>query len=560
MSTKGGEYPLNCTFSVYQDSEADLCIFHSRVPEKDPRKVRKALDKLRKRDDSTIADIHLSGLTDGSQLDFSGLKILDSDLSDADFTKSDFVSSQEQSNRSTATFRNVSFRDSTLHDTDCRGTRFESCDFRGSYLNNINFNSPLTKLQSSIFVDSQCNNVDFRRSDLNGADFSRSRITHSQYQGAILKEADFIGSIIRDVNFNWATLTSSNFTDADITDSEMSVADLEGAQFVEATIHNTGFVDTQLEKVTFSGASLAGSVNFGSRLIQEHNADLLICGEFLRDKFGLKLRTGEDVPYGREALKSKMGDDWADLDGEIPDSPPDSGMQEYYPEKAFQKGYTTGWFLVSVVLALVRPVRHAVSSFSEKPGEETQGVDEESPPWQRDSEDENSQKQEEIKEEQAKLEIAEKIYSELEAAYSGSAWGDSQRKFNIRKNSIKQKRPGAIGYFRQWLLKWTMRYGESPLQVLITTFTLCLAATFFWTLLGVEINDVVVRFGVPSDLGQSMNYLGSLFEYALRLLIGVSASGVEPLGIGSSVEFALIVSGKLLFAMFVYTLGRRAVV
>ncbi|WP_222912728.1 hypothetical protein [Natrinema sp. SYSU A 869] len=155
------------------------------------------------------------------------------------------------------------------------------------------------------------------------------------------------------------------------------------------------------------------------------------------------------------------------------------------------------------------------------------------------------------------METAEEIYAKIEAAYSGTAWHGSRRQFGIRKNEVRRKQVNR-DYLRQVLNKWSMGYGERPLYVLGVAVVLGLLTTFMLPLFGVQVQGTPIRYGLPTDFTESSGYYFALLKYTFYTLVGTDPGDVTTTGGGSAIEFGLTIAGQLLFAMFVYTLGRRA--
>ena len=466
--------------------------------------------------------MNLQSLDDGSELDFSNIHIFDANLEEANLSGATL---------SNATFENSSFRNSDLSRISGQGVKLENCDLTGATLSKADFSSFQTDCSGSTFVQVRCNKTDFQQADLSRTNFSGARITNAFLQGSNLSRSEFVNTTLRNTKVFWSNISHCDFSDSKIENCDLTGVDAEKVAFYDAIITKTQFVDSQLAKSSFTGADLTDSVDFGHRLIQEYNADRLAGDEELQAEFDISVEN----QYGRKAMKEAMGDDnWYDPDVIACKEPSESEIQELYASSSGLTGFNSG-LRKYMRRVQFRRIRRRLPGGSDSDGEVSKSHGE-----------------------VECLETAETIYAKIEAAYSGTAWHDERRRFGTRKNEVRRKMVNR-SYPRQVFSKWSMGYGERPQYVLGVTIFIAFVAAFLLPIFGVQINGTKIHYDIPNNFLASLGYSFELLKFTFYTLVGVSSTEVTPIKLGSAIEFGLTVAGQLLFALFVYTLGRRAV-
>ncbi|WP_439027536.1 pentapeptide repeat-containing protein [Haloarchaeobius sp. DT45] len=584
-SAKIGQYPTSCELEQWEQSESDYCVLHEDSPNKPVSEVNKKLDRLRDQQHSNTAEIHLHDISDGSELDFTDIHFFDANLSNSNFETAEFDNS---------TFNDTRFRNAKLSKSSYVGAQLNNCDFTGSKLNNADFSTSRTDCSNSKFANTRCNGTKFMCANFSHTDFSGAQITNSHLQGADISSSEFVGATIRNTDAFWTNINSTDFTDAHISGTDFTAVDATEAIFFDAIITDTKFVDSQLLDAKFTGASLTGSVDFGCRIIQEHDADWLAGIGLTRSVCGMPAGPNATDRYGRDAMKKEMGGDWWNPKAEVCETSGDSSVQLYYSKSSIltrligkrrRYGVLT-WVTrrarksLSFVLKLIRRVAGTVmyvanqlieiinslsGNSSDKgqiePDTRDSGHSAATKSTNTGSGTEDQFSVEECRNrELSNLEQAEKIYGELEAAYSGTAWARSRRRLNIRQQEVRRKQSRFRRYPFQGMMKWSMCYGESPIHVLGAAFGVALLGATLLLCGGIEINGSLVGYRLSGNWpGKSLVYFVDVLIFSIRKIVGVEAQKVNPTGLDEIISFSLVVAGKLLFAMFVYTLGRRAV-
>lgn len=573
---------FDCPLDRWEDSPEGYCLLHgdSTSGHKHHEEVRSAFEELIKHKDEA-AELDLRGIADGSMLDLSDIEIYDSDFRNATLQNADLQTK----------FKNVDFTGADLSKADCRGASFRGCILDDTTLRKTDFRKGKTTCYNTSFVGSsctgtrfqgttlkksdfteatlketklsgaQCKDVDFIRADISEggfqgakcskADFTDATIRNSKFQGTELDDADFNGARIINGKYWGSNLNNSIFSESVISDTCFVRADLRSALFVDAVIGGTtSFREADLEGLNFSTVRLGGDVYFGTRLLQEYNADYhagcqkvwdYICGNVTPPEFSTgpayvlatdggitdptsveRAKEGNENDGKDESLLSLTeSEEWMDLPGCIQTSPPESPLESLHNRRFWLRSTSRWyWYAATIFPGIVLN---------------------------------NSKERNHLYAE------AESLYGAIESGYAGTTWGRKRRRFNIRQNAARQKQLG-LGYVRQQLLKRTMLYGESPAQVLRFAGLMIVLAAFIWSVFGVKIGSQIIHIGLPSDgVVQAGKYWLKLVGHGVRQLIGVESKLVAPQGVvGQWVETTVAVVGKLLFAMFVYALGRRA--
>jgi uncharacterized protein YjbI with pentapeptide repeats len=577
------EYDVfECPIKEWAGSTEGYCVLHGNPAngQKLQADVQAAFEKLEASQDEA-ADLNLQGLDDGSMLDLTNIQIYDSNFQEATLKQATLQTK----------FSNVDFTGADLSGAVCSGANFRKCSLDETTLRETNFRKGKTTCYETSFVGASCTSTQFEGTTLKkadftdatlvkaklagaeckNADFTRAEISEGVFQGATCSETDFTDATIRRTKFQGADLEKADFSGARIlkgqywganlqkatfAESVISYAnfvraDLQSALFIDAVIgRNTSFREANLKGVNFSTVRLGEEVDFGNRLLQEYQADYhaghqCVWDHYFDDIHPPTFRTGPTYvlatdggttqPTSGEGKRDEQENVHEDdllltltesgEEKELPDciqsTPPESPLESVH-DRHFWLRCSSPWYRYA---ATITPSLLLTGS------EETESLYAES----------------------------ERLYGAIEAGYAGTSSGDKRRRFNIRQNAARQKQLG-VGYFRQLLLKRAMLYGESPAQVLRFTGLITVLAAVTWVASGVRIGDQVIGIGYPAyGVFQQVEYWGKLAEHGVRQLIGVSSPAVAPKGVvGQWTETTVAVIGKLLFAMFVYTLGRRA--
>lgn len=475
--------PRSCWNSQWSASDDGLCVLHAEQDDKPIDDIKEAIEDLD--DDEVVTGAYLAGISDGSRLSFSEIRLVRADFSNSSFRGVDFS-----------------------------GGNFAGSDFSEANLTRANFDED-TMLSETLFINANCNSVNFSTSDLSSIRFDKANLTGAKLQHTDAPEANFDSAKLVDTKLFQTGLNDSIFRNALIEKTQFNRSRLGDANFTDAEIFNCEFIDADLSTARFNGAYIDESTDFGRQLLLEYDADRRAEPNCLLELFGVE-RLNDDF-FGNPNT------------GSPPESPPESPFEAQYGSLIF-------WLKLRI-LAFSRLFTRFRSN----------NMDPVVSPWSNDS------SQDEI------LSRSEDVYGSLKSAFRDSARPNRARRFNIREKETRRKRfYPSLEWSKLAGLKWSMRYGESPGWVVAVGACLfCFAfVVFLWT--GVELtNGMVISF----NLGGKVHF-GYLFRIALftgRRLFTFSNGDLDPQGIGSLLATLISILGKLIEAALVFTFGRRAV-
>lgn len=407
------------------------------------------------------------------------------------------------------------FSNSSLRGVDFSGGNFSGSDFTNADLTNADFSNN-SNLKEAVFNESTCNSTDFRSSTLNKAKFSNSNVTNSKFQhidgaGIKFESARIIDSELFQSNLNYAIFRSSYIQKVKFNRSLLQYAD-----FTKSEIFESNFTDANLNATRFHGSYIDEDSNFGQRLLLEYSADRSAELDWIIDRVGIPCVNNGF--YGNPNENS------------VPEEPPESPFESQQAKRSFR-----------LYVWLTAPVR-TITRLS------------------RDSSNSKDNKSELNPEtESEKLKAAEKVYASLKSAFRDSARADRARRFNIREKETRRKRTYlSLEWARLSLLRHWMNYGESPYQVIKMGIISIVISMALFLHAGIVFPDgEVVRWSVSGDFESEI--LLRISAFALRRLFTFSNGGLELVDWGSQVATVVSVTGKLIEAALVFTLGRRAV-
>ncbi|SIR88122.1 Uncharacterized protein YjbI, contains pentapeptide repeats [Haladaptatus litoreus] len=425
----------------------------------------------------------------------------DLDFADMSIPRADFAESN---------LRGVSFDGANLVGADFAHTDLKSATFQESPDSG---NKPA--LRKARFDGSTCNQTEFQLTNLDGTTFHRASIVDTELWGIDGTNIDFTEASIRKSRLHQSNLDLSIFGGGTIRDSFFTAADLSESDFSDCRIINCDFTDANLSDSRFSGANLDDETEFGSRLLSEYEADKLAEPDCLHQKFDIP--SVSDRGFGRETEP-------------ITETPPESPF-ESIPKWPARINHIAG-----------TPFRVWNRHRSRKKVSNTS----------TDSCDKSLPRQLEA------LDEATEVYGNLKSAYRDGPYGGKARKYNVRERETERKRRVlSTASIRNSLLKWGMWYGESPGHVLKMVVLMWAVAAIVLFYSGIQTPTETIVFSWQGLF--RLDIVDDVLLFSFRRLFTFSngsytvSGGSEVLGIGISAI------GKILEAMLIFTLGRRAV-
>jgi uncharacterized protein YjbI with pentapeptide repeats len=173
---------------------------------------------------------------DLADVDFSGMKLHNANLSDTDL------------------------RRSNLKNTDFRGANLVRADLRAANINKAGFN--LAKLREANFSEAYIRESDLSEADLKRAYFIRADLVRVDLWETDLTRADFrwaylIGTDLKQANLDQADLRWAHLSESNLGEANLSNANLIKASIIKTSLHHTNFQGVSLAWTHFGDVDLS---------------------------------------------------------------------------------------------------------------------------------------------------------------------------------------------------------------------------------------------------------------------------------------------------------------
>jgi uncharacterized protein YjbI with pentapeptide repeats len=151
-------------------------------------------------------------------------------------------------------------------------------------------------------------------------------------------------------------------------------------------------------------------------------------------------------------------------------------------------------------------------------------------------------------------------YQKLQFLAESNSRSDLASRSFVRRKDILRRSEANQGRWRAWLrsvvLCLTMRYGESPIRVLGTALLVVLGGSLLYPIGLVERpNGEFLRYTLSWEL---LPTLGDSVYFSLLTFTTLGYGSFQPRGLGKLVAVGEATLGLVLFAIFVFVVGRRA--
>ena len=415
-----------------------------------------------------------------------------------------------------------SFNDMSLYGGNFQNAGLAKCDFRGTDIAHTRFEG--ANLDHAKFgeyteeiPDNQKNSPTKTRLDIRNNNFERAVLTGAQFQCASLLNSKFTDcNGLQGVEFIDCSLPGLMFDNQNLRDSKFSYSILRDTEFIECDFHNADFQATVLEESKFINSNLCNT-DLRNAVLREpefrnvqvdHRTqfDSLLVQEYLADQYSERYLDAEEMYEARKYLHSRRD--------EVPISFKDEISNREITEK------------------LKLGVRRLCARRS--------GIE---------------------KPDYSKLEHARYRYRDLSRIFGTSGEPEQSREYSVREKHTKRKnalRNDNSSWGWLVLSRWTMRYGEEPIQPIKVAATIAICSVILYPALGVE----YVTSGQPIlycwSCSSSLDALISVGHLSVARLLTTANPSVKPANFGVALGLFESVAGALLTAMFVFTLGRRA--
>jgi len=166
-------YSNSCPLSAWEGSSQDYCILHAELESKPHTAINQAIAQQT----HPVVNANLTGIDDGSDLDFSGAQL-------------------------------------------------PGADFSNSSLRSVNFDGAL--LKEAKFVRSDLDSANFTEdAQLTSADFTESNCMRTKFSGSTLRYAEFTDSTIIGAKLSYVKGMRAGFRDAEIVDTDLFQSELK---------------------------------------------------------------------------------------------------------------------------------------------------------------------------------------------------------------------------------------------------------------------------------------------------------------------------------------------
>lgn len=402
---------------------------------------------------------------------------------------------------------------------------------------------------------------DFQNADLNRCNFINTEIYHSRFEEAELEETKFgktehdeseadKGVVksrvpIRYCSFDSANLREASFHEVNFLKTTLRGEDMIGIKLIDCSLPQMKFRDQNLRHSTFAYSSLRHAVfekcnlqesNFNAAILKDtrfnntniYNSDFrnavldeadfidveidhrtkfdsILVHEFLSDRYSEGKLNLDEIQSPKNYLHNRRG--------EVPIS---------FEEKTSNRNILQRTLYGLKRLSARRPGKKKSIDYDH-------------------------------------LEHARYRYRDLARIFKSNDEPEKAREYSVREKHAKRKnslRNETSSWTWLAFTRWTMRYGEEPIQPLKAAVILVIGSAFLYPIFGVEYVDSSQRILYCSCF--SIRAPLSILHLSIVRLLNVSNTAVQPVSLGVVLAVSESIAGALLTAMFVFTLGRRA--
>lgn len=409
------------------------------------------------------------------------------------------------------TFHKIQIYGGDFQNAELAGCKFQNTDifytrFEGAVLKNAKFGS-VEEPEGKVNVRIKIRNNNFEGADLSDATFRQVSLLNSKFDCEDMRAVDFLDcslpSVIfkeqdlRDSDFSYSVLRDSSFIKCRFHNSKFNASVLTESKFIGSNLRNTDFRNSILHETEFRNVHLDHRTKFDSLLVQEYLADL----------YSEENLSAAEVSDAHEYLHSKRES--------IPIS---------FGEQISSRG-------------LLQRISHASKRFKSRWGGTKDDPD------------------------YSPLEHARYRYRDLSRIFGENDEPERARKYSVHEKHARRKnalRTNKWGWAWLSLTRWTMKYGDEPVQPLKAALVVALVSAIFYPLLGLKYVDSGQSICYCLHGEPSLNAFISIIHLSLVRILSPTNPSVRPVGFGVALGLFESLAGTLLTAMFVFTLGRRA--
>jgi len=404
-------------------------------------------------------------------------------------------------------FQNSDLSGCEFRNTDVVNSRFEGADLSNVYFGPSKRNSQgvthayQVDIKSNNFGSADLSDATFIESDLMGCVFECENMQSVSFIDCGLSELNFINQNLNDSDFSYSVLRMTTLKNCNLHNSTFHAAKLEQTLIAGSDLRNADLRNAIFDETDFEDLSVNQRTKIDSYLIQEFLADAYSEGEMAEN----------EINDPRQYLHSRRD--------QVPIT-----LADRYTNRS-----------------KIEQIQYAVKRL-----------------WSRRS---GGELQPDFKH----LKHARYRYRDLAQIFRANGEPERARAYSVREKHTKRKnalRNDDSNWLWLSLTRWAMVYGEEPTQPLRVAGFIILVSAIFYPLLGVAyvesgqyISYCLTCLTSPIEV---WNTSVAVAHLSIVRLFAPTNTVIEPVGPGVVVGLFESVSGALLTAMFVFTLGRRA--
>jgi len=401
-------------------------------------------------------------------------------------------------------FQNASLKKCMFINTSIYHSRFEGAELDNAIFSKQN-KEKLKNINSPVENRIPIRYCSFNDTNLNGAIFNQVNFVKTDLHAKNMIGIEMIDCSLPDINFNGLNMSHSDFSFSFLRNTSFERCNLKESTFHATILENTRFIDVNIYNADFRNAILDETDFKDVEIDHRTKFDSILVQEYLSDRYNegrLSLNTIKNIKNYLHNRREEVPIKFEDL--------------------ILDRGVFKKIFYGIRRLISRRPRTKKSIDYKH-------------------------------------LEHARYRYRDLAGIFKNNDEPETAREYSIRekhakrKNSLKDNKSSW-----PWLAftRWTMKYGEEPIQPLKAALALVIVSAVLYPLLGVQYVESKEQLIYCSCFSLPATF--SVIHLSVVRLVSVSNTAIQPINLGVVLAVLESIGGALLTAMFVFTLGRRA--
>jgi len=404
------------------------------------------------------------------------------------------------------------FQNAKLTECEFIGTEIMHSRFEGAILDHATFKhenqSESNEDQSSITnTRTNLRHNSFENANLTGTSFRRNSFLNTEFDCEKLQSVEFIDCSLPNVSFKNQDFYDAEFSYSLLRETAFDGCDFHNVDFHATVLKETKFINSNLRKTDFRNAVLDETEFHDVKVDHRTKFDTLLVQEYLADRYSERVLSADEIKDPHEYLHSQR-----------------ERIPIPFAEMVSEMGHLRRlWFAV----------KRFSSRHPRKEGEPDYSL----------------------------LEHARYRYRDLSRVFGENDEPERSREYTVREKHTKRKnalRNDEASWLWLSFTRWTMQYGEKPVQPLKAALGVILISALLYPVFGITYVDSDHLISYCLSCQPSLEAFFSVVHLSITRLLAPTNPGIEPIGLGVIVGLFESIIGALLAAMFVFTLGRRA--